>query len=176
MLAKIIKKLNNFKFTAMVMAIVSGVAALYSFASLFLYHFAGSLDPKSKNLIRNVGFSQVEGGAYLGMVLFFMAIICFFISVFIVYSLIPFIKNKEKNNPRKGLLLAGFVSSFFELALMAFMIVLFAIGVEEGRAAVKVLIMVFLPFGLASTIGCALYIIPWLKCDFYMPQIIQDKK
>lgn len=176
MLAKIIKKLNNFKFTAMVVAANSTVAALYALISLFLYHFAGPLDPKSKSLIREVGFSNLEGGAYLGMVLFFMAIITLFISIFVVYSLIPFIQNKEKNAIRKGLLLGGFVSAFFEFVLMIFMIVLFAIGVREGRVAVKVLIMVSLPLGLVSTAGCALYIIPWLKCDFFMPQIAQDKK
>lgn len=176
MLAKIIKKLNNFKFTALLMEIVSGVAALYALASIFLYHFAGPLDPKSKNLVREVGFSNVEGGAYLGMILFFMAIITFFISVFVCYSLIPFVKNKEKTNPRKGLLLAGVVSAVFELVLIIFMILLLAKGVADGRGYIKVLIGVTLPFGVLSMIGSGLYIIPWLKCDFYMPQIVQDKK
>ena len=167
MFTKIIKKLNNFKFTAMLVEIVSGVAALYSLGAIFLYHFAGDLDAQSKGLVRNVGFSKVEGGAYLGMVLFFAAMLSLLISIFICYSLIPFIRNKEKTNPRRGLLLAGFVSSVFELLLLVFMILLLAIGDPNT----KIGIILTLPLGILSMIGSALYIIPWLKCDFYMPEI-----
>ena len=169
MFGKIIKKLNNFKFTATLMAIISGVAALYSLGSFFLYHFAGDIDPNSKGLIRRVGFSNLEGGAaaYLGMILFFFALISFFISVFIVYSVVPFIKNQEKTTPRRGLLLAGFISAIFELGLFIFMILLLA----KGEPNTKVLIIVSLPIGIASIIASGLYLIPWLKCDFYMPKI-----
>ena len=167
MFRKIIKKLNNFKFTAIVAGIISGVSALYSLGALFLYHFAGDLDAKSRGLIRHVGFSNVENGAMLGMVLFFSALIAFAISAFIVYSLVPFMQNKEKNNPRKGLLLAGFVSAIFEFVLLIFMILLLA----KGEPNTKVLIIVTLPIGFASTIASGLYLIPWLKCDFYMPKI-----
>ena len=166
MIKKIIKKLNNFKFTAAVMAIASGVAALYALVSLFLYHFAGELEPP-KYLVRFVGFANVENGAYLGMILFFAAVISFFISIFIIYSLIPFLKNKEKVTPRKGLLLAGFVSGIFELVLIVFMILLIALD----KPNTLVLIIVSLPFGFASMAGCLLYLLPYLKCDFYMPEI-----
>ena len=166
MYRKLIKKLNNFRFTSILMAIISGVCALYALASLFLYHFAGELEPP-KYLIRFVGFSDVENGEYLGMILFFASIISLFISIFVVYSLIPFIKNNEKVSPKKGLLLGGFVAGIFELVLIVFMILLLAIGHPRTLA----LIIVSLPFGFASMVGCLLYIIPYLKCDFYMPEI-----
>ena len=169
MLSKIIKKLNNFKFTAMLVAIISAVSALYALGAIFMYHFAGNLDPQSKGLIRFVGFNGVEGGAYLGMSLFFMALISFFIFVYIAYSLIPFIQNKEKNNPRKGLLLAGSIGGVFQLLLVVFMIILLALG----NPNTKVIIIVTLPIGLLSAVAAGLFLIPWLKCDFYMPQIVQ---
>ena len=166
MVKNLIKKLNNFKFTSIVMAIVSGVAALYALASLFLYHFAGELEPP-KYLVRFVGFSNVENGAYLGMILFFAAIFSLFISIFVLYSLIPFITNKEKVVPKKGLLLAGFISGIFEVVLIIFMILLIALD----HPNTLVLIIVSLPFGFASAAGCLLYLLPYLKCDFYMPEI-----
>ena len=165
MLRNFIKKLNNFKFTALLVLIISGVAALYALGSLFLYHFAGPIDEEIQ--VRQVGFTGVKGGQYLGMLLFFAAIFTLFISIYVAYSMVPFVQNKEKTLPRKGLLLAGFVSSVFEFILIIFMILLMAIG----HPNTLVLIIVTLPFGLASTAGSAFYLIPWLKCDFYMPEI-----
>ena len=178
MFRKLIKKLNNFRLTAIIMLCVSGVAALYSLGSFFLYHFAGDLDALSEGAFRNVGFTNTEKGPYVGMVLFFMAIISFFTCVFICYSLVPFIKNKEKLTPKKGLLLAGFVSAFFEIALIVLMIVLLATNPPHSDpshyAAWKALLIVSLPLGFASAIGSLLYLVPFLKCDFYMPQIKRD--
>ena len=103
------------------------------------------------------------------MFLFFAAILTLFISIYVAYSMVPFVQNKEKSNPRKGLLLAGFVSSIFEFILIIFMILLMAIGHPQTL----VVIIVTLPLGLLSMIGSCLYIIQWLKCDFYMPAIVQ---
>lgn len=167
MLRQMIKKLNNFKFTALLVLIISGVAALYALGCLFMYHFAGPIDPEIQ--VRKVGFTGIQGGQYLGMFLFFAAILTLFISIYVAYSMVPFVQNKEKSNPRKGLLLAGFVSSVFEFILIIFMILLMAIGHPQTLVA----IIVTLPFGLASMAGSALYLIPWLMCDFYMPAIVQ---
>ena len=178
MLRKIIKKLNNFRFTSILMACASGLAALYALGSFFLYHFAGDPDPQSKGLIRNTGFSDTLNGPYVGMVLFFAAIITLFISIYVAYSAVPFIKNKEKLNIRKGLLLAGFVSAVFELLLFILMIVLLVKNPAHESATAtavwKALLIVSLPFGLVSTIATGLYLVPFLMCDFYMPEIKRD--
>lgn len=171
MFRKIIKKLNNFKFTATIVAIISSLAALYALGSLFLYHFAGDIDPTSKGLNRFVGFSNLPNGALLGMFLFLAAIISLFMSIYIAYSMIPFIKNNEKVTPRKGLLLAGTVSAAFQLVLVIFMILLLA----KGKPNTKVGIIITLPFGILLTIASALYIIPYLKCDLYMPEIVNKE-
>ena len=177
MFAKIIKKLNNFRFTAILMSAISGVAAVYSLLSLFLYHFSHGIKPRTNNLVRIVGFDYgvlPEGlreiGPYLGMILYFASMITLFISIFVVYSCVPFIKNKEKVNPRKSLLMTGFVCTFFELVLIALMILLIAVDTPNTLVA----IIVSLPFGVLSAIGTGLYLIPWLKCDFYMPEIKRD--
>ena len=171
MFRKIIKKLNNFKFTATLVAIISSLAALYSLGSIFLYHFAGDIDPTSKGLNRFVGFANLPNGALLGMLLFLAAIVALFMSIYIAYSMVPFIKNNEKVSPRKGLLLAGTVSAVFQLILVIFMILLLA----KGKPNTKVGIIITLPFGILLTIASALYIIPYLKCDFYMPEIVNKE-
>ena len=171
MFRKIIKKLNNFKFTATLVAIISSLAALYSLGSIFLYHFAGEIDPDSKGLNRFVGFSKLPNGAVLGMILFFAAIISLFISIYIAYSMVPFIKNSEKLSPRRGLLLAGTVGAGFQLVLVIFMILLLV----KDTPLTKVGIILTLPFGILLTIATGLYIIPYLKCDFYMPEILNKE-
>ena len=85
--------------------------------------------------------------------------------------MVPFIKNNEKVSPRKGLLLAGTVSAVFQLILVIFMILLLA----KGKPNTKVGIIITLPFGILLTIASALYIIPYLKCDFYMPEIVNKE-
>lgn len=165
MYRKIIKKLSNFKFTAMLVAIISGLAGVYGLTSMLLYHFAGPRDDTKVVLYRNVGFSDKP---YLGMVLFFMVVLVVGISAFLVYSMLPYIQNKEKLTPKKGFLLTGFVCAFFELALVVFMIVLaFYKEVPNTKAA----ILATLPIGILTVIGTLLYIIPFLKCEFYMPEI-----
>ena len=175
MFRNIIKKLNNFKFTAMLMAIISGVAGVYALASFFIYHFAGDPDESVDGLSRIVGFSSTETEPYLGMVLFFMALFTLGISIFIVYSLVPYLKNKEKLTPKKPLLLVGAIGAVFELVLFILMIVLLAKNPPHASHTVdvvwKVLLIISLPFGLASIVGTGLYLIPFLKCDFYMPPI-----
>ena len=175
MFSKIIKKFNNFRFTSIFMACASALTGLYALGSFFLYHFSGDLDPQSKGLIRNTGFSNAP---IVGMVLFFAAIIALFVSIYVVYSCVPFIMNKDKLTIRKGLLLAGFVGSVFELLLFVLMIVLLIKNPPHESASTyatwKALLIVSLPFGLVSICATAFYLVPFLKCDFYMPEIKRD--
>ena len=62
MLKNIIKKLNNFKFSALVMSIVALVGSVYSLTSFFLYHFAGDImeTGATVDLMRKVGFFDME--------------------------------------------------------------------------------------------------------------------
>ena len=104
------------------------------------------------------------------MFLFLTSLAVLIISLYIVYSLIPFIKNKEKLIPRRGLLIAGFVGAPIELVLIVLMILLALF--DKANTAIG--IWVLLPVGLASTAATSLYLWPYLKCDFYMPEIKRD--
>ena len=170
MFRKIIKKLNNFRFTAMLAAVISAVAAVYGLFSFFMFHFAGDLVP-GEPYIRQVGFYDSESGGLLSFLVFlgfFISVIC---GIVVAYSMVPFIKNKEKLMPRKGVLLAGVVGGAFELLLVILMIAL--LGQEEAPKTM-VGIIISLPFGILSTIGSICYIIPYLKCNFYMPEVKKE--
>ena len=183
MFRKIIKKLNNFRTASIVMAIISGVAAVYALASLLFYHFAGDLD--ESGLIRSPGFTSekfvkynalgrvIPGenlGLYLGLIVFLAFVGTLITGVMVAYSCLPYIKNKEKLLPRKGLLITGFVGSFFELVLIVMMIIM---AVSE-HPHTELGVWLTLPLGLASLVGTALYLVAYLKCDFYMPEIKKE--
>ncbi len=169
MLNKLIKKLSNFRTTAIAASIVSLVAAIYALVSIFLYHFAGDPDPMSKGLVRIVGFQEKP---FLGMALFFCALAVLIMSIFIVYSMFPFIMNKERLTPRKGLLVTGFASGVIEIALVIFM---FLLAFDEVVPNTKIGIILISPIGILSAIGCGLYLFPFINCEFYMPEIVVKK-
>jgi len=163
MFRKLIKKLNNFRFTAMIVMLISTMTGIYALASLFLYHFSGDLYRSALGTFRKVGFADRP---YMGMIVFFASLITVILSIFVVYSLVPFLKNKEKLTPRKGLLLVGFISGLFELVLIIFMLILAKTGPNS-----EVFIYVSVPFGFITFIGCCLYLVPYICCNFYMPEI-----
>ena len=68
--------------------------------------------------------------------------------------------------PRKNNLMIGFIAGVLEFGLVILMIALLG---EHPNTMVG--IIVTLPFGILSTIGCLLYLLPYLKCEFYMPEI-----
>lgn len=170
MFRKIIKKLNNFKFTSLLALCISAVAALYAIFSFAFFHYAGDLVEYEK-YIREVGFYDVseEGNGLSGLLSLMVFASCFLsliLSIVVCYGSFPFVMNKEKQVPRKSNLLIGFISGILELVLVILMIAL--LGHDPNT---KVGILVTLPFGILSTIGCLLYLIPWLRCEFYMPEI-----
>ena len=165
MFIKIIKKLNNFKFTSLLAFCISAIAAVYAIFSFAFFHYAGDL-LENENYIRAVGFYYHENGGYLSMIVFISCFLSLILSIVVCYGSFPFIMNKEKMMPRKNNLMVGFVSGVLELILVIMMILLLG---EHPNTLVG--IIVTLPFGILSTIGSLLYLIPWLKCEFYMPEI-----
>ena len=167
MFRKIIKKLNNFKFTSLLAMIISAVSAVYAVCSFIFFHYAGDLLENEK-YIRAVGFYEHENGGFLSLLVFLCAFLSLVLSIVVVYGSFPFFKNQEKMAPRKNNLLIGFISGVFELGLVILMIALLA---EHPNTLVGIIIS--LPFGILSAIGSILYIFPWLKCEFYMPEIVR---
>ncbi len=167
MFRKIIKKLNNFKFTSLLAMCISAVTGLYAIFSFAFFHFAGDL-LENENYIRAVGFYNKPNGGLLSLLLFLFAFLSLILAIVVVYGSWPFVKNQEKMAPRKNNLMLGFVSGVLEFGLVILMIALLA---EHPNTLVGIIIT--LPFGILSMIGSLLYIIPWLKCEFYMPEIVR---
>ena len=167
MVRKIIKKLNNFKFTSLIAMIVSSVSVLYAIFSFAFFHFAGDL-LEHEAYIRAVGFYEHENGGVLSFLVFFCAFMSLVLSIAVAYGSFPFVKNQEKQAPRKTNLLLGFIAGVFELGLVILMIALLG---EHPNTLVGIIIT--LPFGILSTIGSLLYLFPYLKCEFYMPEIVR---
>ena len=165
MVRKIIKKLNNFKFTSLIAMCISAASILYAIFSFAFFHYAGDL-LENENYIREVGFYNKPNGGILSMLVFFCAFLSLILSIVVVYGSFPFVKNQEKQVPRKNNLLVGFISGVLQLGLVILMIALLG---EHPNTMVG--IIVTLPFGILSMIGQLLYLFPWLRCEFYMPEI-----
>ena len=165
MLKNIIKKLNNFKFTSLLAMCISTVSGLYAIFSFAFFHWAGDL-LEHEEYIREVGFYNKANGGILSFLVFFCAFLSLVLSIVVVYGSFPFVKNQEKMAPRKNNLLMGFIAGVFEFGLVILMIVLLG---EHPNTLVG--IIVTLPFGILSMIGSLLYLIPYLRCEFYMPEI-----
>ena len=172
MLRKIIKKLNDFKFTSLLAMIISSVSGLYAIFSFAFFHFAGDL-LENEVYIRKVGFYDLKiGDSQIGGFLSFLVFMCAFfslvLSIVVAYGSFPFVRNREKQMPRKSNLLVGFISGVFELGLVILMIALLG---QHPNTLVGIIIT--LPFGIVSTIGTLLYLFPYLKCEFFMPEIVR---
>lgn len=171
MLRKLIKKFNNFRFTAIVAACVSACTAVFAIFSFFMFHFAGDLVP-DEQYIRQVGFYNHPHGGVLSFIVYMGFIISAICGIIVAYSMVPFIKNNEKMLPRKGVLLVGFVGGIFELVLLILMILLLG---QPETPKTSVGIIISLPFGILSTLGQLLYLFPYIKCNFYMPEVKKAK-
>ena len=168
MFRKLIKKLNNFRFTAMIAACVSGLAAVYGLLSFFFFHYAGEILPGEEDTyVRAVGFYNHENGGMLSFIVFAGFIVSVICGIIVAYSMVPYIKNKEKLVPSKGVLITGFVGGVFELVLVIMMILLLG---DEETPKTSVGIIISLPFGILSTLGQLCYLLPYIKCNFYMPE------
>ena len=167
MVRKVIKKLNNFKFTSLLAMCISTVSGLYAIFSFAFFHYAGDL-LENENYIRAVGFYNKPNGGMLSLLVFLCAFLSLILSIVVVYGSWPFVKNQEKMAPRKNNLMIGFIAGVLEFGLVILMIALLG---EHPNTMVG--IIVTLPFGILSMIGSLLYIFPWLKCEFYMPEIVR---
>lgn len=166
MLRRIVKKLNNFKLTATLVAIFSVLTALYCVGAFVCYNFAGDVI----NNVRVVGFSGMGDhgnlGKILGMVLFLSVLITVVMSIVVAYQLFPAVKNKDKVVPKRGFLFVQFVASFFEICVIVLMVILYT---KEPNT--KDYILYSLPLGGLTVIVSWLELIPFYMCDFYMPPV-----
>lgn len=164
---KIIKKLNNYRFTAAIVSIVSLIAGIVSLGLLFIYYYAGDT-PKTNKKPRVPSFAALGvDGRIMGMVFFLACILVIILSIAIIYLLIPALKNKEKVSPKKSPLILAVVNGGFQVVVLVFSILAIVLETPNTLA----LYILTIPFTALTLIANFLVLIPLLKCVFYMPSI-----
>lgn len=163
------KKLNNFRLSAFIEAIIQVFGALVLLGDVVCYTLAGGVEN---------GF-PVQAFQYdpespvpqmLGMIFFMSCLIGIIVSVVVIYQLLPNILNKEKVTPKKGFLITGAVNSIFHIILVVLSIVLI---VREQPQTTAGLIVTIVGSGL-YIIANALKIYPLVRCEYYQPEIKRD--
>ena len=165
MLRSIIKKLNNFKFTSLIAAIISAVAVVYGILSFGFFHYAGDL-LENELYIREVGFYNSPNGGLLSFLTYIFTLGTIICGIIVAYVSFPYIMNKEKLVPKKSTMMTAFIGGIFNLGLVILMIAL--IGTNPNT---KTGLLVSLPFGILTSIGSLLCLFPFISCNFYMPEI-----
>lgn len=161
---KVIAFFNNYRKTSIVLSGVAVVSAIVGILYLIFYALSGGT--KDDAVI-----TAFHDRAILGMVFFLFSLFVIGISAYLVYAQFPAILNKEKIQIRKSPLILSVVNAAFQLVIAVFVIIL--LTSEQSKVAGGFIAV--LVFNILSMIASALFIIPFLKCEFYMPAIIQDK-
>ena len=161
----LVKKLNNFRLTAVVLSIISLVAGIVSLGLLFIYNFGGGVDSKDK--VQPSFVSLGSTGRLLGMVFFLFCIFVVILSVFIIYNLLPYMLNKEKLSPKKSPVVLAIVNGGLQVVVIIFSILAIVLETPTTLA----LYIVTIPFNVVTCVANFLCIILLRKCTFYQPAI-----
>ncbi len=162
----IIKKLNNYRLTSIIVSAVSLLAGLLSLGLLFIYYFAGDISTLTES--RQPSFVSLgESGRIMGMIFFLFCIFVIICSIVIIYNLLPYILNKEKLTPKKAPLMMAVVNGGLQIVVIVFSVL--AIVLEKPNTYVWYIVTI--PFNVITCIANFLCIVPFLKCVFYQPAI-----
>lgn len=167
-LKPIVKKLNNFKFTAL-LAAIGGVVSCLLIVLLFVCYSRSGTDPETGEVITAfVGTGSRRSINNVGMVFFLFCVVSLIAGIVIVYLSLPFIFPKEKLNPKKSIpwVLVGNAALHFALIIM----VIFLLATEKSRMTAG--FVCYIIFGSLFLIYSLLFIIPALKCNFFMPALV----
>lgn len=173
----IIKKLNNYRLTAIIVAGINLLVAIVGVALVFIYHLAGGdvPDKKTSTMPSFAGLDLVEGaeegqyitGKLMGMSFFIIIVAVLILSIYTIYALLPYILNKEKVTPKKSPLILSVINGGLEIAVLVFSIL--AITLETPYT--KTGYIITMPFTVITLIANFLCIVPLLRCVFYQPAI-----
>lgn len=167
----IIKKLNNYRLTALIISCVNLVAGIVSLGLLFIYYFAGVVSKvtlsQQPSFVGLKGADNFPYGRILGMVFFLFMIFNIILSIAIIYNLLPAIRNKEKVTPKRSPLIMAIVNGSFGVVVLVFSIL--AIVLEKPNTYSWYIVTI--PFTVLTSIANILCIVPFLKCVFYQPSV-----
>lgn len=158
---QLIKKLNNFRFTAFLISGIELVFGIATILSLLGYELAG--DYVKDEFFQHTAF---EAKPLMGMIFFILCVASIITVIVAIYNLFPILLNKEKNNPKKWAIFVTFVNAIIQLGVIVFSVLM----IIEG-AKTTVLLVISMALSLIAVLGSAFMIIPLLNCEFYMPSI-----
>ena len=166
---KIIKKLNNYRVTALTVGILSAFVALLTIGLILIYYFANGLSPRTGHQMPS--FSTIpQTGRILQMVFFIFAIVVLALAIGTAYLLVPAILNKGKVATSKSPLYMAAVNGVLQIVLVVFSVL--AITLETPKvAACQALYIVTIPLNIISLVANILCLVPAIKCEFYMPEV-----
>ena len=163
---KIIKKLNNFRLTSIILCGVSLLAGIISLGMLFIYYFAG--DISDATMSRQPSFTSLgASGRIMGMVFFLFCIFVIIAAIVIIYNLLPYVRNKEKLTPKKSPFIVAIVNGALQVVVLVFSIL--AIILEKPNTLGWYVATI--PFNVITIVANFLCFIPLFKCVFYQPAI-----
>lgn len=160
---KVISKFNNYRTTSIVASVIAIVAILAAVGTLIFYEFAGYYDEEINMQITAFAERPIHG-----MVMFLSCLIVIISGIVTVYVSFPAIVNNDVVQTKRSRLIASFVASFFQLVVAVFIIILVTSDEEISTTSGFIAMLVFV---ILDAIAGALLLVPYLKCNFYMPPI-----
>lgn len=177
-LKPIIKKLNNFKLTAL-LATIGGLVGLLLTVLLFIFYSRSGVDPSTGNVVPaffgGITPAAPKGNPSLyivGMVYFLFLIVSTILCIVIIYLSFPYLFPRDVMSPKKALpwLVVSEGALHFALIIMT----IFLLIIEDSR--MKVGFIIYIILGALFLIYSLLFILPGLKCRFYMPSLLEENK
>lgn len=165
---ELIKKLNNFRRSAIFIAIGAFVGLVAIALMLALYQTSGSAIDAEGKAITTIAFKNNQ---IAGMFYFIFAIIAVIVGVTAFYKALLFIFPKTKKTPAKSIIWILFAENM--LVLILNILVIFLLSTEKSNHTAGYVISLIL--GFLSVIYSVLWLYPLFHCHFFYPELKSNK-
>lgn len=162
---KIIKKLNNYKLTSRLLMVAGAIGIVFVAMAFVFYQFSGGYDTENS---RQLTAFAADDRKILGMIFFLACILVAILSISCIYCSLKYAFPKEKVNPNKVIPWLAFANGVLILFVTVFEIII--ISTEASQTAVGFVIDIIV--GFISGLYSISFILPALKCDYYMPALV----
>ena len=172
---KIIKKLNNFQFSSLLISLGAVVQLIVMVVSLILYQTSGitSSTDSSGSVTTSVTTAfHAQDKLILGMFYFICALLILILCVTVIARSLQFIFPKQKLVPQKSNFIILSAASLFSILLVIFNLLI--VCGEECSHVPGFVIMIIL--GLLSSLYGLAWIAPFVRCRSYCPEVSKKTK
>ncbi len=168
---ELIKKLNNFRLSSLLLAIGALVEIIVAVLYLVLYQSNGLAEINGVETVTTALYSTDMKA--VGMFYFLTAFILIIVGITLIYKAFPFIFPKSKENPIHSL---GWLLLAESILLMIMTVIsLIIISTEVSRHTAGYIVLIVIAF--LANIYSGLWIYPTLRCRFYCPEVVKkDEK